>query len=146
MIILPGELAVVDGYTTTDGDTIRAFLSVDEVGPEEAIPGGWLMAEGRRYRTDRAKHPRGIAIRLVTLNTPETDEPGWAEAKADLAKWLDRWKRLRVETWPDGGFSRLLGDVYVDGRRDLTASAHMLSIGWPPYLTKAQQKAPRVLS
>ena len=146
--MIPGEVARIDGYTTTDGDTIRAFLSVEETEGERRTPAGWLVQEVRRWRTDRIVHPRGIPIRLITLDTPEDeDDPEeWRRARQDLGDWWGRWKRLGVETWPDGGFSRLLGDVFVWERRDLTASAYMLERGWPPYLTKAQKSAPRLLS
>lgn len=84
------------------------------------------------YDTD----PDGVALRLITLDTPERGEPGYSEAAADVADWLHEYRdRLRVETWPGGGFDRLLADIYVHGDRSNTLSQHMLrDRDWLPYV------------
>lgn len=135
----PGTDWAINGFTVTDGDTIRAFLDTErQIEPETEL-GDLLLSRVERARTNRAVRPRGVGLRLITVNTPELSGPRAdpvraRAAMADLSAWLDRWKRLRCETWPGGGFERLLADVYVDGRRDLTASEHLLQLGWPPFL------------
>lgn len=131
----------IDSYTVTDGDTIRAFLSDQRPTRFERIPGGWTRTIAEQWALDRFIWPRGRALRLVTLNTPEIHAKDPAvraqaqRAKADLTEWLDYNRgALRVVTWEiEGNFDRLLADIYVAGRRDLTASQYMLSRGWEPY-------------
>jgi endonuclease YncB( thermonuclease family) len=109
----------------TDGDTVRLVRRRSEV-----IDG--LGVD--HYDTE----PKGIAIRLVTLDTPERGEPGHDKAKQDVIDWLTFWRgELRIETWPGGGFDRLLGDIYA-GDRGNTLSQHMLrDKGWLPYVKGA---------
>lgn len=142
-----GDDWAVLGHSVTDGDTIRV-ADVERLEPdgEERRVVGLVVQSFERIRLDPVVFPKGRAVRLVILNTPERGklQPGglpdgregtWAEARADLAEWLGRWKRLRVETWEEpGNFGRWLGDVYVEGRRDLTASEHMLRLGWNSYI------------
>ncbi len=62
------------------------------------------------------------------------------EAREDVAVWLLAHEgRLRIETWPGGGFDRLLGDVYLAGDRSNTLSQFMLrdanhGLGWDAYV------------
>lgn len=132
----------IDSYTVTDGDTIRAFLADDRPFRFERIPGGWTRTITEQWKLDPVVWPRGRALRLVTLNTPEIHAKDPAvraqaqRAKADLQNWLETYDSsgLRVVTWEiEGNFDRLLADIYVAGRRDLTASQYMLSRGWEPY-------------
>lgn len=121
----------------TDGDTVRALRRRSVYTFTGAI------AEGIGYRRsfevfdDPMQEPLGVALRLITLNTPERGRPGFFEALADLAYWLGAHVAdgcLRCETWPGGGFDRLLADLYCANDRADTASAHMLRRGWEPYL------------
>lgn len=76
-----------------------------------------------------------VPIRLVTLDTPERGQDGWAQARLDLTLWIaPRAGFLNVVTYGEtGGFSRLLGDIF-DTRDQTSASEHMLRLGWPPYV------------
>jgi endonuclease YncB( thermonuclease family) len=124
----------------TDGDSLRLFRR--RVFEDSCVP----VADGLRLQQraciedDPEQSPNGVAIRLITLDTPERGQPGYAEAREDVATWLLAHEgRLRVETWPGGGFDRLLGDVYVEGDRSDSLSQWMLrygnhGLGWDPYV------------
>ncbi len=125
----PGtDWAIDHVVSVTDGDTIRVIRS-QVVGHTDDLV---IAARDRRRN--------GVAIRLVTLDTPERGEPGYTDAGDDVAVWLLAHQgRLRIETWPGGGFDRLLGDVYVTGDRANTLSQWMLrhgrrGLGWDAYL------------
>ena len=82
----------------------------------------------------RTHHPRGVAVRLVTLDTPERGEPGGVEARTDVARWLiAHQESVRCQTYGSAGWDRLLGDLYVTTDRGDTLSQHMLLKGWSPY-------------
>jgi endonuclease YncB( thermonuclease family) len=124
----------------TDGDTVRLFRrKVYEQGPYPSSD-GMRARQIVYFEDDPEQSPNGVAIRLITLDTPERGQPGYAEAREDVARWLLAHEgRLRVETWPGGGFDRLLGDVYVEGDRSNTLSQFMLrdanhGLGWDPYV------------
>lgn len=130
-------------FSVTDGDTVRAFRrwTHSEYGCEVAP--GLLMDEHREFYDDPAVHPRGVALRLIHLNTPETkpDKEAWNRARSDLLTWLAaRTGRLRcIFTEESGAFDRILADIYTEGDRSDTASQWMLLYGnngqgWPPYL------------
>lgn len=109
--------------SVTDGDTIRGHLS-----RELPVTNGWSQ-------TLHTTNPKGYPLRLVILNTPERGQPGYVEARADLARWLElRRGRLRVETYESAGWDRLLADIYGEGDRSDTASQWMLLQGWASYL------------
>jgi endonuclease YncB( thermonuclease family) len=115
--------------SVTDGDTVRLMRS--------RILGVSDGLETLQRDTD----PKGVAIRLVNLDTPERGEAGYELARSDLFRWLytqDAFHsggNLRVITYPGGGFDRLLGDIYVNGDIGSTASQHMLrNKNWPPYV------------
>jgi endonuclease YncB( thermonuclease family) len=122
---------VIEFVKVTDGDTVRLVRERDErVDGEEQItrdvadPNG----DGR---------DEGVPVRLITLNTPERGQDGWAQAKADLADWITAHAHeLMVTTWGEtGGFDRLLGDLWVEGDRSNTASQYMLrDRGWSPWV------------
>ncbi len=125
----PGTDWAVDAVARiVDGDTIRVVRS------------RVLGQTDDQLVVARDRHRNGMAIRLVTLDTPERGEPGYVEARDDVARWLlEHAGRLRIETWPGGGFDRLLGDVYVAGDRADTLSQWMLrygngGLGWDPYV------------
>lgn len=137
-----GEVRRVTSWHVTDGDTVRMHLEGENklgaVG-KPALRYGWVNELTITSRTDPFMTGvlglHGPAIRLITLNTPERGTEGWSEATADLLDWFDYQPALEVELWPgDGAFSRYLGDVYVAGYRDRTASEYMLRQGWLPYL------------
>lgn len=143
----PGDDWKIEAHVTTDGDTVRAFLSGIHMSTEPYTVDGLLIFPSVAIHTDPDVWPNGRSLRLITLNTPEKGkqlpEPlpdgrkgTWAEGKADLATWLDQWgDGLRCETWTvEGDFGRLLADIYIAGHRNLTASQYMLKRGWPPYL------------
>ena len=107
----------------TDGDTVRLHLvRTSDLDNEFDMD----------IRTKRER--RGIAIRLIILDTPEKGQVGYLDAKANLGKWLDlRATHLRVETYASAGWDRLLGDIYVEGSRGDTATQYMLQAGWNVY-------------
>lgn len=130
-------------FSVTDGDTVRIFRrwQFTEIGCPAAP--GLLMDEHREFYDDPAVHPRGVAARLIHLDTPEsrTDRTGWARARDELAGWLAaRTGRLRcIFTEESGAFDRILVDIYTEGDRADTASQWMLlhgngGAGWPPYI------------
>lgn len=139
----PGEVYRVTSFHVTDGDTIRAHLADESIVAEDhgRVRPGWDMSVEARFWTRRdlpgVLGKYGPPIRLVTLNTPEIGKAGHDEAQAMLQGWLDSYQDegLMAEVWPDGGaFGRYLGDVYVVGHRENTASQYMLRHGWLPYL------------
>jgi endonuclease YncB( thermonuclease family) len=142
----PGAVWRITAWTVIDGDTIRAFLMQESIDSVEEVS-GLLVEHVHRRRTNPRVYPRGIPIRLINLDTPESrDDPvGWRKAKDELAGWLAaRSGRLCVETWEmAGGFDRWLGDIFTEGRGEPSASEWMLSRGWSPYLTAKQKKAAR---
>lgn len=111
-----------------DGDTVRLIRSrvVNATDDFEVI--------------FRDRREDGVSVRLVNLDTPERGQEGYTQAGLDLARWLSEsplyYRRdLRVITYPGGGFDRLLGDIYVEGRIGETATKHMIiDKGWPPYV------------
>lgn len=113
--------------SVTDGDTLRLHL-------RRTVP---LVPGWRQVVED--DDPDGQPVRLVILDTPERGDPGWRLARADLAAWIAaRVGMLRCETYESAGWDRLLGDLYVDGRRGDTATQHMLQLGWPSYLNPSR--------
>ena len=113
-----------------DGDTVRMVR-------ERVID----VADGLQQTitdvdTDDDADVDGVSVRLVNLDTPERGDPGYTEAKNDLALWLgNNAGRLRVITYPGGGFDRILGDIYLDGEIGNTATQYMLKDrGWEPYM------------
>ncbi len=71
----------------------------------------------------------GVSVRLVWVDTPERGRPGYVEARADLAAWIERAPRpLTVVCYEGGaGWDRVLGDLLdADGR---SASG---CTRWPP--------------
>lgn len=129
---MSGEDWALVVLSVTDGDTLRGRIErVASLthGFEQAI---------------RSSDPKGQRLRLVNLNTPEAGKAGWAEAKTDAWDWVfgERRHQLRVQTYGDT-LGRLLADVYVDGDRSNTLTAHMLELGWEPYLTLEQRAVPR---
>jgi hypothetical protein len=135
--------AAMEVFSVTDGDTVRVFRrwKRSEFGCEVAP--GLLMDEHREFYDNPAVHLRGVAARLVHLNTPESryDKSGWQKAKDELTAWLAaRAGRLRcVFTEESGAFDRILVDIYTEGDRADTASQWMLvhgndGVGWDPYL------------
>jgi endonuclease YncB( thermonuclease family) len=115
----PGTDWAIDAVPRiVDGDTIRVIRSRIVGQTDDQL----IVA--------RDRHRNGMAIRLVTLDTPERGEPCYTDARDDVARWLlEHAGRLRIETWPGGGFDRLLGDVYVAGDRADTLSQWMLRYG-----------------
>jgi len=95
-----------------DGDTLVARL---EAGP-----------------TDRTE-----TVRLLNVNTPEKDQPLWAEATEAL-KTLVRGGYVELEFQAVGvekrdGFGRLLAYVIADGAN---VNLELVRQGWSPYYTR----------
>lgn len=103
-----------------DGDTVRARLR--HVSP--VTPGFTQTVESAA--------PAGLALRLVTVDTPERGEVGWSDARGDLLCWCDAGP-VEVETYYPDNFGRLLADLYRAGDRGDTASQFLLRAGWEPY-------------
>jgi micrococcal nuclease len=96
-----------------DGDTLVARLDDPE-------------------RTERTE-----TIRLLRIDTPERDEPGYGAAREAL-KELVRGGEIRlVHEEPRverrGKYGRLLAYVFVD---DLNVNLEMVRLGWSPFHTK----------
>ena len=137
------DAAITRLFSVTDGDTVRVFRRWREIDIGNPVTPGLLMDEIRDFYDDPVVSPRGVAIRLVHLDTPEsrTDRPGWQRAKDDLTAWLTaRDGHLRcVFTEEPGAFDRVLADIYTADNRADTASQWMLlhgngGAGWPPYV------------
>lgn len=107
-----------------DGDTVPLFFS-------RTIKLSHSFVDVQQV--DRDTWPRGLPIRLVYVDTPERGEAGYREATAMLHDWLtaNGPAGLRIVTYEGAGWDRLLGDIYVDGDRNSTASRAMLEAGWP---------------
>lgn len=128
--------------SVTDGDTVRAHLSREEVVKAKEDPvvvvAGWVIRGVANRATPviiESDDPKGEPLRLVTLDTPEKGDEGYYDAQRDVILWLnEHFGRLEAETYLSGGFDRLLADVYEVGNRSNTLSQHMLRIGWDPYV------------
>lgn len=120
--LLGTDWAVQRVVKVTDGDTVR----LARVRTEIVADGIWADF----YDST------SVPIRLINLDTPERGQPGHTEATLDARTWLAHHAaELRVETWPGGGFDRLLGDIYVAGDRGNTLTQWMLrERGWAPYV------------
>lgn len=127
---------VTDVASVTDGDTVRLFRERTETIDDE-----FDMV----IFTSPRRHPRGVPIRLVWVDTPEKgDEPGWTLARRDTAAWLAQHKLtglLEVITYGGAGFDRILGDIgYIDPSTAQWCSLSqwlMRERGWPPYVRGA---------
>jgi len=126
---------VVGRTWKVDGDTVRILRCRDVI-----------VADGMRARIydDPAWFPRGQAVRIVNLDTPEHGQPGWQQAGDELTAWLAAaGDDLMVTTWGmSGGFDRLLGDFWIAGDRNNTVTRWMLTEGnggngWLPYVRGA---------
>lgn len=122
----PGtDWAITTITKVTDGDSLRCFRRRTTT-----------LADGLQqdvYDTS------SVAIRLITLDTPERGQAGYTDARDDVLWWLSKHPDVRIETWQGGGFDRLLGDVYDAADRTMTLSQWMLRYGnngqgWLPYV------------
>lgn len=129
----PTDWEVEGVVRVVDGDTVRIIREQTEV------------IDGLEQITRDVADPDndgdvdGVSVRLVNLDTPERGEPGYSEAKADLASWLTAHaETMRVRTYgATGGFDRLLGDFYVPGPNgdiDSASQWMMRERGWLPYV------------
>lgn len=105
--------------SVTDGDTLRVVRS------------RLIDIDGRRFYVADAD-PRGVAIRLTWLDTPERGELGWGAARDDLRGWVAAHSgAMYVVCYGSGGWDRMLGDVRSG---DESASQWMMQErGWLPY-------------
>jgi endonuclease YncB( thermonuclease family) len=124
-----------------DGDTARVLRRrvTAKVAHHDDI-GGLLLQEWAVHivEDDGDDLPGGLAGRLITLDTPERGQDGYALARADLEAFVElAGGGLRCFTYDrGGGFDRLLIDLYyvrADGTRH-TATEWMLARGWKPYV------------
>jgi endonuclease YncB( thermonuclease family) len=102
-----------------DGDTVRLIRTRD-LGNADGL-------------TITATDTTDVPVRLIHVDTPERGEVGWAEAKADLEKWvLGHEGSLTLHTAGRDRYGRLLGDLHdPDGD---TASLHLIrDKGWPTW-------------
>lgn len=104
-----------------DGDTVNGSIHL----PDILFDGWWLS----RWRED--------SFRIITVDTPERKQTGWAEAKADVVYWLRdpvRSKSLRVRTYGRDSLGRTLGDIY-DRETGGSLSEYLLrERGWLPWV------------
>ncbi len=99
MIVMPDQLWVYRGKPdrVIDGDSIVAELDL-----------------GLGVRLGRGNE--GAHLRLLGIDTPERNEPGWYEARMFTVAWLTEanvgdWP-LRVRTTRADNFGRYLADVW----------------------------------
>lgn len=125
----PKEFAVLDVHHVVDGDTVDLLVLDEDAGEID----GWKL-----------QATKVIRCRLVHLDTPEDDEPGYDEAADELGDWLMGFDRsvdggLRVWTQGKDSFGRYLSDIYHAYNRDDTASLYMVTNanegkGWPVWI------------
>jgi len=123
------EWRVETVVSVTDGDTVRLRRS------------RVIELDGRTYRiTD--EDPRGVAVRLTWVDTPERGDAGYKQAHDELANWVRMHADglgdgLRVVCYESGGWDRLMGDLLdADGN---SASQWLMTegnsgAGWPAYV------------
>jgi micrococcal nuclease len=109
---------------------------------EPAGPGTWFVTKVKDgdtlvARLEGAEIERNETIRLLNVDTPEKDQPGFAEATEAL-KALVRGGTISLEfAEPDvekrDGFGRLLAFVFADGRN---VNVEMTRQGWSKLYTK----------
>lgn len=120
--MLAADWAVDVVVKVVDGDSVHLMMSTS---PQ-------LVTEDLAQSFSTA---RPWKCRLVTLDTPERGEVGWAEARNDVASWLAEYADdLRAQTYQRDNFGRVLTDIYVAGDRGNTLSQAMLKAGWNPYV------------
>jgi micrococcal nuclease len=88
-------------------------------------------------RMEGGEVERNETIRLLNINTPEKNMPGWAEATEAL-KALVRGGTISLEFAEPGvekrdGFGRLLAFVIADG---VNVNVEMMRLGWTKLYTK----------
>ncbi len=75
-----------------------------------------------------------IRVRLVTVDTPERGQPGWAEASRFVHAWIMASVGLRAETYKTDSFGRWLADLYrADDRSDTLTQALLRTGHAVPY-------------
>lgn len=112
-----------NGRRMGDGDTLNVVRrGVQRLGDKD-----WILED-----------PTHTGIRLVWVDTPEKDEPGWAKATADLTKFilpyakLDGSYNMHLVTYGSAGWDRILGDLIGDDGR--SASQYLMTeCDWPMY-------------
>lgn len=102
-----------------DGDSIRVRRSRE------------FECDGKRWRLHDVQP---VAIRLVHVDTPERNEPGWGEARADLTDWIGLVPRagMRLVCFYPDNFGRLLGDL-IDADGQSCSQWMLRERGWPYY-------------
>ncbi len=117
--------------SVTDGDTLRVVRSRP------------VELDGHHYTlTDRA--PKGVAVRLAWVNTPERGKDGWHQARADLGDWIAErvlvssvdprpFVGLHVVVLASGGWDRLLVDLRA-ASGESASQWLMTERGWPAYM------------
>lgn len=131
--VVEGTHRITRVVSVQDGDSLR----VDTWQEQELA----LSDDFTTTVVQRNRDPRGLALRLVRLDTPELRAETQAErARAQVARthareWLERHAgRLMVTTYGSDDLSRKLADVWVVGDRGNTLTQHMLLMGWDPWL------------
>ena len=121
----PGALEREDDSASTVASSTWFVLKV--------IDGDTIVA--RLEEPGKAK--RREKIRLLRINTPEKNQPGYEEASEAL-RYLVRGGEIQLEfedpsTEKRGNYGRLLAYVMVDG---LNANVEMVRLGWTKFWTK----------
>ena len=119
------ECPTADSQADVDSQPQRWFVL-------RAIDGDTLV-----LRLDGAKLERKETVRLLNINTPEKNEPGFEDATAALkglvrGGYVEReFENLDAEK--RDGFGRLLAYVIVDG---VNVNVEMVRQGWSAFYTK----------
>ena len=113
-------LLVLAGCTSANPPNAQDGLRVTHV-----VDGDTLDIERGRRR---------VRVRLLRVDTPERDEPGYEEATRQLArKVLGKRVVLEFENERKDPYNRELAYVYLDGQN---INVEMVRSGWSPFFDR----------
>jgi hypothetical protein len=105
-----------------DGDSVNGSIHFDVSRFD-----GWTLTA---WKEDR--------FRIITLDTPERGEVGWAEAKAHVTEWLASHPNTRIRTYGRDSFGRTLADIYDRDTGDTLTEFMLRERGWLPWVGSAR--------
>lgn len=131
-----GEIGLDDG----DSGYVPLYETTPRVTFDHCpVTSTWQVITETHHRRATRAGTRGEHVRLLWLNTPERGQPRWREARADLQAWVTGHLKdhLRVDDYGvEARGGRMLGDLYYTDTEGVhhSASQHMLTLGWLPYI------------